>query len=81
MNNKKVWLFWGIVLIACNLRAPITSVGSLVSMIQGDTGMSSALAGFITTLPLLAFAVVSPFVSTRRARIMLFSVLSQCKKR
>ena len=25
--------------------------------------------------------LVSPFVSTRRARIMLFSVLSQCKKR
>ncbi|MBC3515422.1 MFS transporter [Neobittarella massiliensis] len=81
MNNKKVWLFWGIVLIACNLRAPITSVGSLVSMIQGDTGMSSALAGFITTLPLLAFAVVSPFVSTMMDKLgmewtMLLGLLS-----
>lgn len=56
------WLFIvGIILIATNLRAPLTSVGSLISAIRDDLSLSSTLAGTITTLPLLAFALLSPF--------------------
>lgn len=50
----------GIIFVAFNLRPAITSVGPLVSMIRDDTGMSNGAAGFITTLPLLAFALLSP---------------------
>ena len=53
----------GILFIAFNLRAPITAVGSVVELIQKDYNLSNAVAGFITTLPLVAFAIVSPFVS------------------
>jgi CP family cyanate transporter-like MFS transporter len=49
----------GILLLASNLRAAITSVGPLVGEIRGDTGISHGLAGLITTLPLLAFAAMS----------------------
>ena len=65
MNDKRKQslLVLGIVLIACNLRAPITSVGPLVPTIQGDTGLSGTWTGMITTLPLLCFGLVSPFVS------------------
>lgn len=42
---------------------PLTSIGSLISLIKDDTGLSNGLSGFITTLPLLTFAVVSPFVT------------------
>ncbi|ACL16276.1 major facilitator superfamily MFS_1 [Methanosphaerula palustris E1-9c] len=54
-------LIIGIVFIAANLRAPLTSVGSLVDLIRGSLHISNTLAGMITTLPLFAFAVFSPF--------------------
>jgi CP family cyanate transporter-like MFS transporter len=56
------WLLvLGIVLIASNLRAPITSVGPVVKNIRLDTGLSNTLTGLLTTLPLVSFALVSPF--------------------
>ena len=59
----------GILFISFNLRAPITAVGSVVDLIQAEYGLSSTAAGFITTLPLLAFAVVSPFVAQIAGKI------------
>jgi CP family cyanate transporter-like MFS transporter len=50
----------GIILLAVNLRASITSVGPLIDVIRADTHISDGLAGLITTLPLLAFAALSP---------------------
>lgn len=54
-------LIIGIMLFASNLRAPLTSIGSLVPGIRDSLGVSSTLMGAISTLPLLAFAFVSPF--------------------
>lgn len=55
-------LLGGIILAAFSMRAPITSVGPVVGLIRDDLGLSGMAAGMITTLPLLAFAVFSPFV-------------------
>lgn len=52
----------GIIFIAANLRAPLTSVGPLVSIIRENVHISNTLAGLITTVPLIAFALLSPFV-------------------
>lgn len=61
-QHTKQWLlFIGIILVGANLRAPLTSVGSLISFIREDLAMSNTLAGMITTIPLLAFALLSPF--------------------
>lgn len=60
--NKFILLI-GIVLVATNLRAPITSVGPVVPDIQEALGLSNTLAGLITTIPLLAFALLSPIAS------------------
>ncbi|MDU0200946.1 CynX/NimT family MFS transporter [Paenibacillus sp. MAH-36] len=51
----------GIILVAANQRAPITSVGPLISYIRESTGISNTVAGMLTTVPLLAFAFMSPF--------------------
>jgi CP family cyanate transporter-like MFS transporter len=59
----------GCMLIAANLRPPITAVGPLVGDIRADTGMSSAAAGLLTTLPLLAFAGVSMWAAPIARRI------------
>ena len=53
-------LLLGIIMIATNLRAPITSVGPLVGTITNSLNLTGAQAGLITTLPLIAFAMISP---------------------
>ena len=62
-NNKNLkWLLIiGVILVGANLRVPLTSAGALVSFLRDDFGISNALAGAITTLPLIAFALLSPF--------------------
>lgn len=55
-------LILGIIVIAANLRAPLTSVGPLVSLIKDEVHISNTLAGLITTVPLLTFALLSPLV-------------------
>lgn len=63
VRQSAVWiLILGIIFIAINLRAPLTSVGPLVGLIRDQLHISNTLAGLITTLPLLAFAFFSPFV-------------------
>jgi len=63
VGKSTVWiLIVGIVFIAANLRAPLTSVGPIVGLIKNDMNISNTLAGMITTLPLLAFALFSPIV-------------------
>lgn len=54
-------LILGILLIGANLRVPLTSIGALIPFIRADLAISNTLAGAITTLPLLAFASLSPF--------------------
>lgn len=56
-------LLAAIIGISFSLRAPITSIGSLAGLIHDDLGVSNGFVGFITTLPLIAFAVGSPFIS------------------
>lgn len=67
VNNKSakaapVMLIIGILFIAANLRAPLTSVGPLVSLIRDNLHISNTLAGTITSLPLFAFALFSPLI-------------------
>jgi len=57
-----VLLVVGIMLFASTLRVPLTSIGSLVPIIRDTLGVSSTIMGLVSTLPLLAFAFISPFV-------------------
>src|SRR5688572_14535285 len=50
----------GIVLMATTMRGTFTSVGPLLETIRRDAGLSTAGAGALGMLPLLAFAAVSP---------------------
>ena len=59
---KRLILVLGIILIAFNLRPALTAVGPLVSLIRTDMELSNSVIGLITTLPLITFAVFSPFV-------------------
>lgn len=65
---QKALLLAGIVLVSLNLRPALASVGPLVGAIRASTGLSNTLLGLLTTLPLIAFGVVSMFTPlvTRR---------------
>lgn len=70
MNKKrKALLLIGIIFISFNLRSPLTSVGSLASIIRDYFQISNGLTGFITTLPLIVFAIFSPFVTKISAKL------------
>ena len=65
----------GIVLIAVNLRAPITSVGPVLSEISESLGLSTVQAGLLTTIPVLAFGLLSGLVSRTARRFPMESML------
>lgn len=57
-----------VVLTALNLRTAVTSVGPLLSQVQDGIGLSSPLAGVLTTLPVVCFALVgwyAPAIASR----------------
>ncbi|OWA34950.1 MFS transporter [Saccharibacillus sp. O16] len=56
-------LLAGILLVAANLRTHITSLSPIIDKIREALSLSGTMAGFLTTLPLLAFAILSPFIS------------------
>src|SRR5699024_12693701 len=71
-NTNAGWfLLLGVILVRANLRAPLSSVGALIPFIRDDLGISNNLAGYIPTLPLLAFDLLSPFAPSLARRIEL----------
>jgi len=57
----------GIAATAFNMRAAIVAVGPLLEAIRDDTGMSTTVAGLLTTLPVICFGTLSG-VAPRIAR-------------
>ncbi|MFD5365100.1 CynX/NimT family MFS transporter [Streptomyces tendae] len=60
----RAWTTWttrllmlGIVLAAVNLRPAITSLGALLEEVRDGLGMSGSIAGLLTSVPPLCFAV------------------------
>lgn len=56
-----------LLLAAVNLRVAVTSVGPLLAEIRAGLGMSGAVAGVLTSLPVLCFALFG-FAAPRLAR-------------
>jgi CP family cyanate transporter-like MFS transporter len=63
-RGKRVFVLVCIVLLALNLRASVGSVGVVLTDLRTDLGMSATVAGVLTTLPVLCFAVVGSFANT-----------------
>ncbi|MGW6504548.1 MFS transporter, partial [Nonomuraea angiospora] len=61
-RSGRALLVWGLLVVAANLRPSLTGVGPLLDRVQADLELAPAVAGLLSTLPLLAFAVISPVV-------------------
>src|SRR5690625_3826809 len=60
MELHSTLLVIGIILVAFNLRPAITSVGPIIGVIRDDIGFANWNVALIMSLPLIAFAVLSP---------------------
>lgn len=49
-----------IALLAMSLRCAMSCVGPLTAAFQADLGLSAFAAGFVTTIPLIAFSLTAP---------------------
>jgi CP family cyanate transporter-like MFS transporter len=67
-RSGQALLVWGLLVVAANLRAGLTGVGPLLDRVQADLGLAPAVAGLLNTVPLLAFAAISPMVPRLAAR-------------
>lgn len=70
----------GIILIGANLRAPINAVGPVINEITEALRLTPVLVGLVTTIPLIAFALLSTFAPgvARRfglEKVLLYSIL------
>jgi len=62
-KTNKVIILLGIILLGMILRTPITSVGAIIGPLKNLLEINNTVAGLITTIPLIAFAIFSPFVA------------------
>lgn len=62
------WQFIAVFLVAINLRMTITGVGPLLDDIAASRGASAATLGLLASIPLIAWAVVSPIAHSVAAR-------------
>jgi CP family cyanate transporter-like MFS transporter len=68
-SAANVRLFLAVVLVTLNLRAAITSVPPLVATIEAELGISGAVAGGLTALPVLCMGVFAPLAAALAHRI------------
>ncbi|WP_417882852.1 MFS transporter [Vibrio rumoiensis] len=59
-KNRMMLLVVGVLLIAANLRAPVTGIAPMIELISNSFQLSATQAGLLTTLPLIAFALFAP---------------------
>ncbi|GAA2754309.1 MFS transporter [Amnibacterium kyonggiense] len=64
-----------VLVTAFSLRTAVASVGVLLSELRADLALSPALAGVLTSLPVLCFAALGPFAPRMAARIGLDRLL------
>lgn len=60
---------FAVLLVALNLRAVLVAISPLIDQVQLDTGLSESMVGFLTTLPVLCFGLISPLIPVLTRRI------------
>jgi CP family cyanate transporter-like MFS transporter len=84
VNKKFTWkaamILFSIILIAANLRAPITSVGPVILEMTHQLHLTPTMVGLVTAIPLICFSLFSTFMPrvsrmVGLEKLLLFSLL------
>jgi len=62
-KSNSILIILGVIFLSLILRTPITSVGAILGPLKSILDINNTVAGFITTIPLIAFAIFSPMVA------------------
>ena len=62
-KTNSILIILGVIFLSLILRTPITSVGAILGPLKFILDINNTVAGFITTIPLIAFAIFSPMVA------------------
>ena len=62
-KSNSILIILGVIFLSLILRTPITSVGAILGSLKSILDINNTVAGFITTIPLIAFAIFSPMVA------------------
>ena len=62
-GKNRIFLIAGILMIATTLRVTFTGAAPLLDTIRSAYSLTTAQTGLLTTLPLLAFALISPLAA------------------
>ena len=62
-------LLAAVLLVALNLRGPITALAPVVDDVGADLGLTPAAAGLLTGLPIFCFAALTPLAAVALARL------------
>jgi len=70
VRSPTAWLLTlAIVLVGLNLRGPIVATAPVLDTIKSDLGLGAVVAGLLTSIPVLCFAIASPAASALIARL------------
>jgi CP family cyanate transporter-like MFS transporter len=70
VRSPATWVLTvAIILIALNLRGPIVATAPVLDVITRDLGLGALVAGLLTSIPVLCFALASPLASGVIGRI------------
>ncbi|WEV37343.1 MFS transporter [Lactobacillus sp. ESL0677] len=80
MKRKNFLIGAGILLIAANLRLPITMIPPILPWLQSEIGLAPSMSGWLTTIPLVMFALLSPVIAhlgikQGNAKVLFFTLL------
>jgi MFS transporter, CP family, cyanate transporter len=70
LRRRRILLVFALFLVGINLRPAISSVAAILEAIRAANGMSSTLAGVLTTLPVLCFGVFAPLAPRLTSRFI-----------
>jgi CP family cyanate transporter-like MFS transporter len=74
-KTHSVWLLPGIIAIGLALRIPFVSLPPILAEVAAGLNVPVSSLGLLTTLPLLAFALISPFAANTARRFGIEGVI------
>jgi len=78
VRRPSTGFYVAVLLVGLNLRTVFASLPPLLDRIREDLGLSAAVAGLLTTGPVLCFGLLAPFVPRLVRRVPIERVIAIC---
>jgi CP family cyanate transporter-like MFS transporter len=59
-HPNAIWILVALILLAFNLRSPLTALPPVINLIRSDFSINAATAGLLTSIPIFCFGLLTP---------------------